>query len=90
MNADDLAFSGIARQAELVRAGEVSPRELVELYLDRIERLDTKLNAFRVVLGERAIADAARAEERRAPRRDGAAARRPGRDQGPHGRRAAR
>ena len=27
---DDLAFVGAARQAEMVRAGEVSPRELVQ------------------------------------------------------------
>ena len=40
MDAADLAFAGPARQAELVRAGEVSSRELVELYLERIERLD--------------------------------------------------
>jgi amidase len=66
MNAEDLAFAGIARQAELVRAGEISPRELVELYLGRIERIDPKLNSFRVVLGERALADATSAEERRA------------------------
>ena len=29
MAANDVAFAGPARQAELVRAGEVSPRELV-------------------------------------------------------------
>ncbi len=43
---EDLAFAGVARRAELLRAGEVTPRELVELYLARIERLDPKLNAF--------------------------------------------
>ena len=62
----DVAFAGVARQAELVRAGEVSPRELVELYLERIERLDPRLNAFRVVLPERARAEAEEAERRRA------------------------
>ena len=36
----DLAFAGAARQAEMVRASEVSPSELVELYLERIERID--------------------------------------------------
>ena len=50
MDAADLAFAGLARQAELVRAGEVSSRELTELYLDRIARLDPRLNAYRVVL----------------------------------------
>jgi amidase len=61
----DLAFAGLARQAELVRAGEVSPRELVQLYLERIERLDPQLNAYRVVRGEQALGEAAEAEKRR-------------------------
>jgi amidase len=61
----DLAFAGIARQAALLSAGEVSPVELVELYLRRIERLDPRLNAFRVVFGERALAEARQAEGRR-------------------------
>jgi amidase len=61
---DDLAFAGAARLAEMVRAKEVSPTELVELYLERIGRLDPELNAYRVVLAEGARADAERAEER--------------------------
>ena len=61
----DLAFAGLARQAEAVRAGEVSPRELVELYLERIGRLDPQLNAFRVVRAEPALAAAVEAEKRR-------------------------
>ena len=63
---NELAFAGVVRQAELVRAGEVSSRELVELYLERIERLDPELNAFRTVLRERALADADQADARRA------------------------
>ncbi|HVL31124.1 MAG TPA: amidase [Solirubrobacteraceae bacterium] len=62
----ELAFAGVARQAELVRAGEVSPRELVETALERIERLDAQLNAFRVVFAERALAEADQAVRRRA------------------------
>jgi amidase len=62
----EVAFAGAARQAELVRAGEVSSRELVDLYLERIERLDPQLNAFRVVLPARARAEAQEAEKRRA------------------------
>jgi amidase len=61
---DDVAFAGAARIAEMVRAKEVSPSELVELYLERIAALDPKLNAYRVVLAEGARADAKRAEER--------------------------
>src|SRR6478609_3753377 len=48
----------------MVRAGEVSPTELVRLYLERIERLDPQLNSFRVVLGERALLEAEQAEAR--------------------------
>jgi amidase len=61
---EELAFAGAARIAEMVRAKEVSPSELVELYLERISRIEPKLNAYRVVLGEQARADAKRAEER--------------------------
>jgi amidase len=61
---DDLAFAGAARIAELVRAKQVSPSELVELYLERIARLEPELNAYRVVLADGARADAKRAEER--------------------------
>src|SRR5688572_11804926 len=65
MERDELAFAGVARQAELIRAGEVSSRELVELYLERIERLDPELNAFRTVMAERAVVDAQQADGRR-------------------------
>ena len=61
---DEVAFAGLVRQAEMVRAGEVTPSELVELYLDRIERLDSELNSYRVVLADRARADAKAVEER--------------------------
>jgi amidase len=66
MEPADLAFAGVVRQAELIRSGEVSSRELVDLYLERIERLDPELNAFRTVLAERALADAQQADARRA------------------------
>jgi amidase len=65
MDATDLAFAGIARQVELIAAGEISSRELVELYLGRIERLDPQLNAFRVVFAERALLEASQADGRR-------------------------
>ena len=65
MDAADLAFAGLARQAELIRAGEVSSRELTELYLERIERLDPLLRSYRVVLAEEALAAADEADRRR-------------------------
>jgi amidase len=65
MDALDLAFAGIARQAQLIAAGEVSSAELVDLYLARIDRLDGRLNAFRVVFAERARLEAGQADARR-------------------------
>ena len=67
MDASEIAFAGIARQAELIAAGELSSRELVELYLRRIERAQPRLNAFRVVFAERALLEADQADARRAP-----------------------
>jgi amidase len=65
MDATDLAFAGIGRQAELIATGEISSREVVELYLERIARFDPLLNAFRVVLAERARTEADQADARR-------------------------
>src|SRR3954449_4407289 len=62
----DVAFEGMAAQAELVRRGGVSARELVALALGRIERIDGELNAFGAVFGEQALADADRVDARRA------------------------
>jgi len=64
MDAADLAFAGLAKQAALVRAGEVSSRELVELYLERIARIDPELNCYSVVLAERALIEADQADSR--------------------------
>ncbi len=54
----DLVFAGPAALAKLVREHQVTPRELVELCLRRIESIDPKLNAFRVVMADEAIAQA--------------------------------
>jgi amidase len=48
----------------MVRAGEVTPTELVKLSLDRIQRLDSELNAFRKVFAEKALLEAEQAEAR--------------------------
>src|SRR3954452_17330871 len=65
MDRDDLAFAGLARHADLIAAGELSSRELTELFLARIARLDPKLNAFRVVFNEQALIEAGQADGRR-------------------------
>ena len=57
---NDLAFAGAEALAQMVRAREVSSRELVEMYLRRIEALDPRLNAFRVTLADEALAAADR------------------------------
>lgn len=61
---EGLVVAGVARLAQLVRDRQVSPHELVSLFLDRIARLDPVLNAFRVVLAEPAMAQAAQVEHR--------------------------
>ncbi len=52
MDVVELAFAGIAEQARLLARREISSRELVDLYLDRIERIDPDLNALSKVFGE--------------------------------------
>jgi len=65
MDPADLAYAGLARQADLVAAGEVSSRELVDAVLERIERVDPALNAYRTVFAERARMEADQADARR-------------------------
>jgi amidase len=54
----ELAFLSAVEQARLVRTGEVSAVELVELYLERIARIDPELNAFVTVCADEALATA--------------------------------
>jgi amidase len=65
MDATTLALAGAAEQARLVRAGEVTARELVEATLARIAQLNPTLNAYRSVLAERALIEADQANARR-------------------------
>jgi Asp-tRNA(Asn)/Glu-tRNA(Gln) amidotransferase A subunit family amidase len=54
----------IAEAAKLIAAKKLSPVELAKTHLDRIGRLDPRLNAFLMVTEERALADAKAAEAR--------------------------
>jgi aspartyl-tRNA(Asn)/glutamyl-tRNA(Gln) amidotransferase subunit A len=54
----------IAEAAKLIAAQKLSPVELAKTHLDRIGRLDPRLNAFLMVTEERALADAKAAEAR--------------------------
>src|SRR3954463_6817431 len=47
-------------QADLVRRGETSPRELVEAAIERIEATDSRINAITHRRYERALAEADR------------------------------
>jgi amidase len=65
MDAADLMFAGIGRQAELLRSNAISATELVRASLDRIAQLDPQLNAFRAVLADQALLEAEQADARR-------------------------
>jgi amidase len=60
----ELALLGLEQQAKLLLAGGASSRELVELSLQRIDASQPRLNAFRVVRHEQALAEADEADRR--------------------------
>ena len=57
-NPTDLAFATALEQAKLIKERQVTPLELTELYLSRIERYNSQLGCFYYVAKESAIADA--------------------------------
>lgn len=59
----DLQGLTIARAAKALRAGTISPLELTESYLERIAKLNPRVNAYITVSAERARADARSATE---------------------------
>lgn len=63
MGSEELAFLSAAETARLIRKREVSPVEVTEVYLSRIERIDAALRAYVTVTAGPAL-DAARAVER--------------------------
>jgi aspartyl-tRNA(Asn)/glutamyl-tRNA(Gln) amidotransferase subunit A len=68
---EDLVHLDVAEAADLIAGGRLSPVELTQAHLRRIEALDGDLGAFLLVTAERAIADAkvAEAEIRQGRRR---------------------
>ncbi|MBU6229904.1 MAG: amidase [Cyanobacteria bacterium REEB459] len=58
MDARDLAFLPALEQARLIRDRQMSPLELVDIYLDRIQRLNPQLGAYVAVMAESARAEA--------------------------------
>ena len=59
---DDLCALSISQLQQKLRAKELSPVELTDAYLERIHRLDNKLNTYICVLGDTARAEARSAE----------------------------
>lgn len=58
MNPVDLAFAPALELAQLIRKKQISPLELVKLYLERIERFDSLLGSYFTVAAETALKDA--------------------------------
>jgi aspartyl-tRNA(Asn)/glutamyl-tRNA(Gln) amidotransferase subunit A len=53
----------ITKAAEMIKRGELSPVELTEAHLTRIDRADPQLNCFITLTARRALDEARRAEE---------------------------
>jgi Asp-tRNA(Asn)/Glu-tRNA(Gln) amidotransferase A subunit family amidase len=62
VNADDICFKDATELAQLVRSKAVSPVEVLDAFLARIDALNPAINAFCVVAVDRARADAIHAE----------------------------
>src|SRR4051812_5174682 len=60
---DDLAFSSLAGLADALRERRVSPVEITRAMLARIDALDPRLHAYRVVMRDTALAEAEKAEQ---------------------------
>lgn len=66
MAANELVYLSGAKLAAAIRGGEASPTEVVTAFLERIEAIDPKLNAFITVIADQAMARAARLEHEQA------------------------
>src|SRR5258705_6540587 len=64
MDPRELAYAGAAEQARLLAAGTVTAPALLDVYLDRITRLDPELRSYRVILTDSARREAAAAQDR--------------------------
>ena len=63
MAANDLMSLTLAEAAKMIKARQVSPVELTQASLERIQGLSNKLNSFITVIGDRALAAARTAEK---------------------------
>ena len=62
MTSDDLCFGTISESASLIESDRLSPVELTQAHLDRIDATDSALNSFITLLADRALEQAAAAE----------------------------
>jgi aspartyl-tRNA(Asn)/glutamyl-tRNA(Gln) amidotransferase subunit A len=62
MNENQLAYMSVTEQAALIKKKEVSPVELVDVYLKRIGKWDPVLHSWITVCGDAARAEARKAE----------------------------
>jgi hypothetical protein len=69
VNRDDLCYESTVDLVRHIRAGEVSPRQAVDAYLDRIARVDPRLDSYLHVAADHARQAARRAEQALAERR---------------------
>jgi amidase len=60
----ELAFAGAAQQARMLADGVITAPALLDVYLDRISRLDPQLRSYRVVLADSARREATAAQAR--------------------------
>ena len=64
MNEEDLCFTPATELARMVAARELSPVEIVDTVLARIERLEPRINAFATLTADRARDAAGRPRRR--------------------------
>jgi amidase len=60
---DDVAYGSATGLAEAIRTGKIASREVLDVLLDRVERLDGPINSVVTVDAERARREAAAADE---------------------------
>jgi len=64
MNSTEIAFLSAAETAQAVKAQELSPTDAVRAYLERIDRMDSRLAAYITVVREEALGAAQTIEDR--------------------------
>ena len=62
MGETDVVFQSVAELSRLIKSKQVSPVEVTEAYLTRIDNLDFKFNAYLTVCRQQALNQARQAE----------------------------